>query len=184
MTFIIIGIVGLLVLVAIVIYNKLVRARNRVDQAWSDITVQLKRRHDLIPNLIETVKGYVKHEKQTLEAVVKARSQAMGASGVAESGQAENMLAGALKSLFALSEGYPDLKASQNFLQLQEELVDTEDKIQASRRLYNSSVRNYADSIQVFPSNVFAGMFNFKADREYFEVEDRAAIKEPVKVSL
>ena len=184
MLVIVILVLVVFIVVVGVIYNSLVRSRNRVDQAWSDITVQLKRRHDLIPNIIESVKGYAKHEKQTLDAVVQARGQAMGAHGVAEAGKAENMLEGALKSLFALAENYPDLKANQNFLQLQEELVDTEDKIQASRRLYNSSVRKYADSIQVFPNNIFAGMFGFKADREYFEVEDRAALQEPTKVSF
>ena len=184
MFIVIIAVVIILVVVIGVIYNSLVRSRNRVDQAWSDITVQLKRRHDLIPNLIETVKGYAKHEKQTLDAVVKARGQAMGAQGVADAGKAENILEGALKSLFALAENYPDLKANQNYLQLQEELVDTEDKVQASRRLYNSSVRKYSDSVQVFPNNLFASIFGFKADREYFEVEDREAIAEPTKVSF
>lgn len=159
------------------LYNGLVRARNRVDEAWSDITVQLKRRYDLIPNLIETVKGYAKHEKETLDAVIKARNAAMNASGVAETGKAENMLEGTLKSLFALTENYPDLKANENFMQLQGELVDTEDKIQASRRLYNSSVRAFSDKVQVFPTNIFASMFGFKADREYFEVENQAEVE-------
>ena len=181
---ILILVIVLLVVITGAIYNGLVKARNRVDQAWSDITVQLKRRHDLIPNIIETVKGYAKHERETLDAVVKARSQAMGAHTVAESGKAENMLEGALKSLFALAEGYPDLKASQNYLQLQGELVDTEDKIQASRRLYNSSARKYADTIQVFPNNIFASVFSFKNNREYFEVENRQAVEQPVKVSF
>ncbi|MCA9349119.1 LemA family protein [Candidatus Saccharibacteria bacterium] len=165
-------------------YNGLVRARNRVDEAWSDITVQLKRRYDLIPNLIETVKGYAKHEKETLDAVVSARNQAMGAHGTADQAKAENMLEGTLKNLFALSESYPDLKANQNFIQLQNELVDTEDKIQASRRLYNGSARGYNDKTQSFPTNILAGMFGFKGNREYFEVEDRAAVEAPVEVKF
>lgn len=182
--FIVLGVVVLLAIVLGAIYNGLVRARNRVDEAWSDITVQLKRRYDLIPNLIETVKGYAKHEKETLDAVITARNQAMNAHGTAETAEAENMLEGTLKNLFALSESYPDLKANENFKQLQAELVDTEDKIQASRRLYNSSVRNYTDKVQVFPTNIVAGMFGFKADREYFEVEDRTLVEEPTAVKF
>lgn len=181
---VLIGVVVVLAVVFGAIYNGLVRARNRVDEAWSDITVQLKRRYDLIPNLIETVKGYAKHEKETLDAVINARNQAMSAHGTKDQAQAENMLEGTLKNLFALSESYPDLKANENFIQLQNELVDTEDKIQASRRLYNSSVRNYTDKVQVFPTNMVAGMFGFKADREYFEVEDRAAVEAPVEVKF
>lgn len=181
---IILGAVALLAVVAILVYNGLVRARNRVEQAWSDITVQLKRRYDLIPNLIETVKGYAKHEKETLNAVIEARNTAMNAHGVAEAGKAENMLEGTLKNLFALSESYPDLKANQNFSQLQDELVDTENKIQASRRLYNSSVRAYDDKRQIFPTNIIANAFGFKDDHEYFEVEDRAAVEEPTKVKF
>ena len=168
---------------AIGVYNGLVSARNRVEQADSDIDVQLKRRYDLIPNLIESVKGYMKHEKETLDAVVKARADAMNAqAGTAQARQAENMLEGALKSLFALSENYPDLKASQNFLQLQDELVDAEDKIQAARRLYNSTLRQYIDKTQLFPSNIFANMFSFKVEGEYFEVNE--AERDAVKVSF
>ena len=181
----VISIVALLIVVgmAISIYNGLVQARNRVEQADSDIDVQLKRRYDLIPNLLSTVKGYMKHEKETLDSVVKARAEAMSAmSGTAKGRQAENILEGALKSLFALAENYPDLKASQNFMQLQGELVDTEDKIQASRRLYNSTLRQYIDKTQVFPSNVFANMFGFKVTGEYFEVQPTE--EQPVKVSF
>ncbi|MEM6998147.1 MAG: LemA family protein [Patescibacteria group bacterium] len=177
-------VLGALILGVIGLYNGLVKARNRVDEAWSDITVQLKRRYDLIPNLIETVKGYAKHEKETLNAVVEARNSAMSAQGPVEKGKAENMLEGTLKSLFALSESYPDLKANENFLQLQNELVDTEDKIQASRRLYNSTVRNYLDKIQQFPANMLAGMFGFRADKEFFEVEDRASVEATPEVKF
>ena len=182
---IILGIVLLIAAIGVPItfYNRLVKARNRVDQADSDIDVQLKRRWDLIPNLIESVKGYMKHERETLDSVVKARSAAMNASaGTNEARQAENMLSDALKSLFALAENYPDLKASQNYMQLQEELVDTEDKIQAARRLYNSSLRQYIDQTQLFPSNIFAGMFGFKVTGEYFEVAE--AESGPVKVEF
>ena len=170
--------------VGFVLYNALVVARNRVDQATSDIDVQLKRRWDLVPNLIESVKGYMKHERETLDAIVKARSDAMKAQpNTSQARQAENMLEGALKSLFALAENYPDLKASQNFLQLQEELVDTEDKIQAARRLYNSTLRNYTDKTQMFPSNIVAGIGKFKVNSEYFEIESGKE-RDPVKVSF
>lgn len=167
----------------ILIYNSLVKARNRVFQSESDIDVQFKRRWDLIPNLIESVKGYVKHERETLDSIVSARSAAMQASPhTAEAHQAENMLTGALKSLFALAENYPDLKASQNFLQLQGELVDTEDKIQAARRLYNNTLRDYMDKLQLFPNNMIAGMFGFKVQHQFFEAEEAAT--EPVKVQF
>lgn len=167
---------GLLVLVAIValaviaLYNRLIVLRNRVDNAWSQIDVQLKRRYDLIPNVVETVKGYASHEKDTLERVVQARNMAMAASGVEQQGQAENMLTGALKSLFALAEAYPDLKANTNFLQLQEELTNTEGKIAYARQFYNDSVMSYNTAIQSFPANVLAGMFGF-VQRDYFEIE-------------
>lgn len=163
-------------------YNSLVKTNVRVEEAWSDITVQLKRRMDLIPNLVQTVKGYAKHEAETLEKVVEQRSNAIGGS-VKETAETENMLTGALKSLFAVAESYPDLKANQNFLQLQEELVDTEDKIQASRRFYNGAVRELNTKVQVFPTNIFAGMLGFKK-REFFEVEDQAAVEKPVDVKF
>jgi LemA protein len=168
-----------------VTYNGLVRLNIRVDEAWSDITVQLKRRADLIPNLIETVKGYAAHEKQVFQDVTEARANVLSATGKgpAETAKAENQFEGALKSLFAVSEAYPDLKASENFQQLQAELVDTEDKIQASRRFYNGGVRDLNTKIQVFPNNVFAGMLGFK-QREFFEVEDMASIEKPVEVKF
>lgn len=181
---IIIGVI-LVMLVAYLIatYNGLVTLRTRVEEAWSDITVQLKRRTDLIPNLINTVKGYAAHEKEVFEKVTEARSAIMNAQGAADAAKAENMLEGALKSLFAVAEAYPELKANENFLQLQQELVDTEDKIQASRRFYNGGVRDLNIKIQTFPSNIIAGMFNF-TKREFFEVEDRASVENPVEVKF
>jgi LemA protein len=163
-------------------YNGLVRWRNRVKESWADIDVQLKRRYDLIPNLVETVKGYASHEKETLDAVITARNKAMGAETVKEHGEAENMLSGALKSLFALAEAYPDLKAVQSFMQLQNELTDTENKIQAARRFYNSNVMAYNTKIQVFPTNLVVGMFRFK-EVDFFELTEGAA-REPVKVQF
>lgn len=167
-------ILGAIVLFLIVIYNSLVRSNVRVDEAWSDITVQLKRRADLIPNLIETVKGYAKHEKGVFEEVTKARSAILGAQTVQETEQADNMFSKALKSLFAVAENYPDLKANENFKHLQEELVDTEDKIQASRRFYNGSARDLNIKVKTFPTNLFAGMLGFK-EREFFELEEAEA---------
>ena len=163
------------------IYNSLVTLKNRVDEAWSDIDVQLKRRHDLIPNLVNTVKGYATHEKELFEKVTEARTAAMGAGTPAEKEQAENALSGTLKSLFAVSENYPDLKANQNFLELQRELTDTEDKIQASRRFYNGNVRDFNIKIETFPSNIIAGMLNF-AKREFFAAEESE--KENVSVQF
>ncbi len=163
------------------IYNRLVVLRNRVDNAWSQIDVQLRRRYDLIPNLVETVKGYAAHEKETFEKVTEARNMAMNAGSVKEQGQAENMLTGALKSLFAVAEAYPDLKANQNFLMLQEELSGTEGKIAYARQFYNDSVMSFNTSIQSFPNNVLAGMFGF-AQRDYFEIE--AAATQPPQVSF
>ena len=168
---IIIVLVALLILFFIVQYNGLVRLRNRIDNAWSQIDVQLKRRHDLIPNLIETVKGYAAHEQGTFEKVVAARNAAISAQGPEQSAQAENALTGALKSIFALAEAYPDLKANQNFLSLQEELTSTEDRISYARQFYNDSVLKYDNKIETFPSNTIAGMFGFKP-REYFKTDD------------
>ena len=183
---IIVGAVVLIALILIFVYNSLVRLRNRVEEAWSDIDVQLKRRHDLIPNLIETVKGYAKHEKETFENVTQARTQAMQAreSGgdTQQQAQAENMLTDTLKSLFAVSENYPDLKASQNFQELQQELTDTENKIQAARRFYNNNVMRYRTKIQSFPTNAIAKMFNFP-QKEYFEIEEESE-KENVSVDF
>lgn len=178
-------ILGVLVLGVIVIYNSLVKAKTRVDEAWSDITVQLKRRYDLIPNLVETVKGYAKHEKSVFEEVTKARAQGINAEGPKAQARAENMLEGALKSLFAVSEAYPDLKASDNFKHLQEELVDTEDKIQASRRFYNGSARDLNIKVKTFPNILFVGMLGFK-EYEFFEVDDdqKEAVKKPTDVKF
>lgn len=178
---IILGIVAVLVVWAIAVYNGLIRLKNRVDEAWSDIDVQLKRRYDLIPNLVSTVKGYASHEKEVFEKVTEARTRAMAAQSAGDKAQAENMLSQTLKSLFAVAEAYPDLKANQNFLELQRELADTEDKIQASRRFYNGNVRDFNIKIQVFPNNIFAGMLNFTG-REFFEAE--AGEKEAVKVEF
>lgn len=180
-----IAIVVAVVIVAAVValYNGLVRANVRTEEAWSDITVQLKRRLDLIPNLINTVKGYASHEKTVFEKVTQARAQALNADGVKETEKAENQFEGALKSLFAVAEAYPDLKANENFKELQEELVDTENKIQASRRFYNGAVRDLNIKIKVFPANIFAGMLGF-TKKEFFEVEDMASVAEPVKVDF
>lgn len=170
---IILGVVGLIIVWLIATYNGLITLKNRTDEAWSDIDVQLKRRHDLIPNLVETVKGYASHEKEVFEKVTQARTAAMAAAkggNPAEIGKAENMLAGTLKTLFAVAENYPDLKASQNFLQLQDELSDTENKVQASRRFYNGNVRDFNIKLEKFPTNMIAGMFSFKS-REFFEIE-------------
>ena len=181
---IILAVVAVIVAWGIFAYNGFVALVNRTKEAWSDIDVQLKRRYDLIPNLIETVKGYATHESGVFQKVTEARSQAMQAGTPAEHSASENMLTGALKSLFAVSEAYPDLKANQNFLSLQNELSDTENKIQAARRFYNGNVRDLNTAIQVFPGNVIANFFKFSA-MEFFELEaDQQAAKEPVKVSF
>jgi LemA protein len=177
-------ILGLLVVWAVYIYNSFVSLRNRAEEAWADIEVQLKRRYDLIPNLVNTVKGYASHESSVFEKVTKARTMAMGASGpTKEHAEAENMLSGALKSIFALSEAYPDLKANTNFLELQRELSDTENKIQAARRFYNTNVRDLNIKIESFPSNVLAGMFGF-AKKEFFDLPDGDAAQNPVEVKF
>ena len=180
--YIVLGIAVLVLLLIGLTYNSLVRLVNRAKEAWADIDVQLKRRYDLIPNLVEAVKGYAAHEKQVFENVTKARSQAMQAEGADKQAEAENMLSGALKSLFAVAEAYPDLKANENFLNLQNELVDTENKIQASRRFYNTNVRDLNTALEVFPSNIIGNLFGFK-NREFFELQEEAA-KEPVAVSF
>ncbi len=166
-------------------YNGLVKLKIRVDEAWSDITVQLKRRADLIPNLVEAVKGYAKHEREVFERVTEARTAVMDATkkGPKETAAAENQFEGALKSLFAVAENYPDLKASENFVQLQQELVDTEDKIQAARRFYNGGVRDLNTKAQQFPSNIVASVFGFN-NREFFEVDDLASVQKPVDVKF
>lgn len=172
----------LFVVWAIGIYNGLVALRNRTQEAWSDIDVQLKRRYDLIPNLIETVKGYAAHEKEIFEKVAEARSKAMGAQGIKDQSEAENQLSATLKNLFAVAENYPDLKASTNFLELQRELRDTEDKIQAARRFYNGNARDLNIKIESFPSSIVADIFKFKV-MDFFELEEPAA-KEPPKVNF
>lgn len=179
--YIVLIIVAVIVIWLIAVYNGLIKLKNRTDEAWSDIDVQLKRRYDLIPNLMETVKGYAKHEKELFENVTKARSEAMSAQGVEAKGKAENMLSDTLKSLFAVAENYPDLKASQNFAKLQDELTDTENKIQAARRFYNGQVRDFNTKIQVFPTNTIAGMLKFKK-YEFFETDEKE--KENVKVKF
>ena len=169
----ILGVIAVVILALIVMYNGLVRLKNRVEEAWSDIDVQLKRRYDLIPNLINTVKGYAKHEQETLEKVTAMRTQAMQGQEVDMKTRAEteNMLSSTLKSIFALSENYPDLKANQNFVELQNELSDTENKIQASRRFYNTNVMEYNTKIESIPTNMIASMFKF-TEKELFELED------------
>jgi LemA protein len=171
--FVLIGIVAVAGIYFISIYNGLVGLKNQVKNAWSQIDVQLKRRHDLIPNLIETVKGYMQHERGTLESITKARSEAMNAGGVADKARAESALSGAMGKFFLVVENYPDLKANQNFLALQEELSSTENKIAFSRQAYNDQVLFFNNKIQMFPSNVVAGMFNFKTE-EFFQIEDKA----------
>jgi LemA protein len=183
LAWIIIVVLAVLIVALIAVYNGLVRSRVRVDEAWSDINVQLKRRYDLIPNLMETVKGYAKHEKSVFEEVTAARTAAMNASGIAQKAEAENVLAGALKSLFAVSEAYPDLKANENFKELQDELVDTEDRIAAARRFYNANVRDYNIKLSVFPTNVMAGAMGF-THRDFFEVENQAEVDKPVDVKF
>jgi LemA protein len=183
-TWIILGVIVLLVLWVIVIYNGLVAMRQRVNQAFADIDVQLKQRHDLIPNLIETVKGYVAHERGTLDAVVKARNAAMAAQGPAQQAAAENMLSGALRQLFALAEAYPDLKASANFQQLQSELSDIENKIAAARRFFNSAVQEYNTGIQQFPAALFAASLGFTA-KEFFDLgETRPQLEQAPQVKF
>ncbi len=180
--YIILAVLAVVALWLVFTYNGLVSWRNRVKESWSDIDVQLKRRYDLIPNLVETVKGYAAHEKQALEAVITARAKAMGATSVQDHAQAENMLSGALKNLFALAEAYPDLKAVASFTELQRELADTENKIQAARRFYNSNVQSYNTKQESFPTNMVAGMFGFK-HADFFELKEEAA-REPVKVQF
>ena len=177
-----VAIIGVLVLWVVITYNRFVALRNRVKEAFSDISVQLKRRYDLIPNLVNTVKGYAAHEKGVFEKVTEARTRAMGATGMHDKAAAENMLSQTLKSLFAVAEAYPDLKASANFLELQRELRDTEDKIQAARRFYNTNVMALNTMVESFPPSVIAGMFGFKKE-EFFELEEEAA-KEAPKVSF
>jgi LemA protein len=175
-------IIAAVAIIAIGMYNSLVTLRNRCDNGWSQIDVQLRRRYDLIPNLVETVKGYAKHEREVFEKVTQARAAAASAQGVKAQAEADNMLTGALKSLFAVAEAYPDLKANQNFLMLQEELAGTESKIAYARQFYNDTVMKFNMKQQVFPSNIIANMFGFKP-RDYFQIEEEIA-KGPVKVQF
>jgi len=180
---IILGVIAVLIIWLITLYNGLIRGKNRAQEAWSDISVQLKRRYDLIPNLVETVKGYATHERNTLENVINARNRAMNSGDGASDAKAkaENVLSGALKSIFALAEAYPDLKANQNFLELQRELSDTENKIMASRRFYNTNVRDFNTAIQVFPTNVINSILKFKP-YDFFQTAEGE--KNPVKVNF
>jgi LemA protein len=168
-----VGLAAFVVIALVVIYNRLVALRNRAEAAWSQIDVQLKRRYDLIPNLVETVKGYAAHERETLEAVTEARRQAVDARGIADQAQAENILTQALRQLFAVAEAYPDLKANENFLALQEELTGTESRIAYARQFYNEAVLSYDNARETFPTNMVAGAFNFEA-RPYFEIEEQS----------
>lgn len=179
---VILAVVAVVILGLIFIYNGLIRRKNRTEEAWADIEVQMKRRYDLIPNVVETVKGYMAHERNVLENVTKARTQAMGANSAQEHAAAENMLTDTLKTLFAVAENYPDLKANVNFLDLQRELADTENKIQAARRFFNTNVRDLNTMIESFPSNIIAGMFRFST-KEFFDLDEEAA-KQPIKVTF
>ena len=182
-TTIVLLVVALIIIWLVVSYNGFVTLVNRAKEAWADIEVQLKRRYDLIPNLVNTVKGYATHESSAFENVTKARSAAMGAGSLADKAGAENMLAGALKSVFAIAEAYPDLKANTNFLALQNELSDTENKIQSARRFYNANVRDLNTKIESFPSNIIAGMFHFP-QMELFDLADNDAAQNPVEVKF
>ena len=181
--YIVLGIVAVLIIWIVAIYNGLVTLKNRTEEAWSDIDVQLKRRYDLIPNLVNTVKAYAAHEKTAFESVTRARSAAMGAGSLEEKGKAENILSGALKSLFAVAEAYPDLKANQNFLGLQNELTDTENKVQAARRFYNGNVRDLNIKVSSFPANIIANAFKF-SKMEFFNLGDEEVAKNPVEVKF
>ena len=181
--FIIFGVLVLALLWAVGLYNNFVKLIARSEEAWADIEVQLKRRYDLIPNLVETVKGYAAHEQGTLDKVIQARTAAMNGGTMAERAQEENMLSGALKSIFALSEAYPDLKANQNFAKLQDELTDTENKVKAARRFYNGNVRDLNISVDTFPSNIIGNIFKF-TKKEYFDIPDNDAAQQPVAVKF
>ena len=185
LTVILLIVAGVLLLGVIVIYNSLVRLKNRTDEAWSDIDVQTKRRYDLIPNLIDTVKGYANHEKSLFEKVTKARTAAINANGPVEQGKAENMLTDALKSVFAVAENYPNLRATENFQKLQDELSDTENKIMAARRFYNANVRDLNTKIETFPTNMVNAILKFKK-REFFALDEGEAdaAKQPVKANF
>lgn len=181
--YIIVGAIAAVAIVFILLYNALVRRRNQAEEAWADIEVQLKRRYDLIPNIVEAVKGYAGHEKSVLENVTRARTAAMGVQSAGEQARAENMLAGTLKTLFAVAENYPDLKTNMNFLELQRELSDTENKIQSSRRFFNANVRDYNIALETFPSNIIAGIFGFTR-KELFDLPVGSPAGEPVAVKF
>jgi LemA protein len=181
--YILLGVIAAFVLYLVFQYNSFITLITRTKEAWADIDVQLKRRYDLIPNLVNTVKGYATHESTVFEKVTEARSKAMQAGSPAEKGEAENMLSGTLKSLFAISEAYPDLKANTNFIELQKELSDTENKIMASRRFYNGNVRDLNTAVDMFPGNIIAGMFKF-AKMDFFQLEEGSAEKNPVEVKF
>ncbi len=176
-------IIAAIIVIGVFIYNSLIRSRNRVEEAWADIEVQLKRRYDLIPNLVNTVKGFATQESGVLERVTQARTQAMGAQTVQEHQKDENMLSGTLKSLFAVAENYPDLKSNTNFLQLQTDLTDTENKIQAARRFYNGNVRDFNTKLEVFPTNLFASMLGF-TKKVFFDIDDNGPEQNPVEVKF
>lgn len=180
MQYVLLGLLALIVLMTVVTYNRLVGLRNRVENAWAQIDVQLRRRADLIPNLVETVKGYASHEKETLQRVTEARTALMNAKTPAEAAEADNLLSGTLKSLFAVSEAYPELKANQNFMMLQEELAGTENKVAYARQAYNDGVLQYHNALQTFPSNLVAGAFGFRATEYFTAPEDE--VREPVRV--
>ncbi|MEK7063743.1 MAG: LemA family protein [Patescibacteria group bacterium] len=182
--YIVLGVVVVIGLYLVMTYNRFVTLVNRTKEAWADIDVQLKRRYDLIPNLVSTVQGYAAHEKQAFENVTKARAAAMGAQSVEDHAKAENMLTGALKSIFAIAEAYPDLKANQNFLELQRELSDTENKIQAARRFYNGNVQDLKTALEQFPSNIVGNMFSFKGMDFFLLAADEQAAKNPVAVKF
>ena len=181
MTWIVLAVLAALALFVVSVYNSLIQLKNKVDEGWADIDTQLKRRYDLIPNMVEIVKGYAKHEAKTLEAVIQARNIAMNANTPEEKMQAENALTGTLKTLFAVAESYPDLKANQNFLDLQATLKEVEEKLQLSRRYYNATVRDFNTKIEIFPNNIVAGMFKFDR-RKFFEIEEEQ--RQNVKVSF
>jgi len=182
--YVILGIIVVVLLYGVVVYNKFIKLRTRADEAWADIDVQLKRRYDLIPNLINTVKGYAKHEEGTLSKVTEMRANAIQATGTADKAQAENMLTQALRSVFAVSENYPDLKANENFLELQKELSDTENKIQAARRFFNTNVRDLNIGLESFPQSIIGNMFKF-VQKEFFELDENdSEAREPVKVGF
>ena len=180
---VILVVLAILIMAAIAIYNGLVQSRNRVDEAWSDVEVQLKRRYDLIPNLVNAVKGYAKHEEGVFTKVTDARAAAMAAPNPGQKLAAENQLSQTIRSLFAVAENYPELKANQNFLSLQSDLTDTEDKIQAARRFFNGNVRDYNTKLQTFPSNLFANMFGFVA-KTFFDIDDKGPESQPVNVQF